>query len=223
MNPPSKSLPVEILIAEELGLVREGLAAICNSISGFHVAAQVGTAAAALAEIERLKPGVALLDLSLSDIAVTEVLHSVQDRKLPTRCVVLSVRIDNRTIVEALRAGASGFVLKTATSAQMAEALNGIVGGVTYLSPEIDVMSVLVDKKQGSVDTDPMESLSSREFQVFSMLVEGIRPKEIGARLSLSPKTVDTYRSSLMRKLAIDCIAGLVRFAIQRDFVKVAA
>jgi DNA-binding NarL/FixJ family response regulator len=84
-------------------------------------------------------------------------------------------------------------------------------------------MSLFGDAPGRLLNEDPLESLSSREFQVFSLLVEGIRAKEIAARLSLSPKTVDTYRSSLMRKLDIHDVAGLVKFAIRRDLADLRA
>jgi DNA-binding NarL/FixJ family response regulator len=196
-------------------LVREGLAALCNSIPGFNVVSQVGTAAAALAEIERLRPAIALLDLGLSDLAATEVIRRVHEQSLPTRCAVLSDRRDRKTVLEILRAGACGCILTNSTYEQMREALLQIAQGSIYVSPQVEVMSLLAENNQ--LRADPVESLSSREFQVYSLLVEGIRPKEIAARLSLSPKTVDTYRASLMRKLDIHDVAGLVKFAVKRD------
>ncbi len=214
--------PVDILLADELTLVREGLAALCNSIEGFRVVAQVGTAAAALTEIVRLQPDIALLDLGLSDLAATEVIRRVREQDLPTRCAVFSTRKDRKTVLEVLRTGACGYLLKTSSSGQMAEALGQFTQGGIYVSPQIEVMS-LFGEGGCRHDADPIESLSSREFQVFSLLVEGVRAKEIAARLVLSPKTVDTYRSSLMRKLDIHDVAGLVKFAIKRDLADLRA
>jgi len=214
--PSPGPVPTEILIADELTLVREGLAALCNSISGFRVISQVGTAGAALAEIERLEPNIALLDLGLSDLAATEVIRRVRERGLRTRCAVFSVRKDRKTVLEVLRTGACGYLLKSSTSDQMAEALGQFTQGGIYVSPQIEVMSLFGENGRNDAE-DPLEMLSSREFQVFSLLVEGVRAKEIAARLNLSPKTVDTYRSSLMRKLDIHDVAGLVKFAIKRD------
>jgi DNA-binding NarL/FixJ family response regulator len=208
---------VEVLIADELTLVREGLTALCNSISGFRVVAQVGTAGAALAEIQRLEPAIALLDMGLSDLAATEVIRRAREQGLHTRCAVFSVRKDRKTVLEVLRTGACGFLLKSSTSEQMADALTQFTQGGIYVSPQIEVMSLFSETSGRSEAGDPLDLLSSREFQVFSLLVEGIRAKEIAARLSLSPKTVDTYRSSLMRKLDIHDVAGLVKFAIKRD------
>jgi len=213
--PPPDLRTADILIADELTLVREGLAALCNSIPGFRVAAQAGTATGALREIERLQPSIALLDLNLSDLAATEVIRRVREQNIPTRCAVFAVRKDRKTVLEVLRTGACGFLLKTSTAEQMAEALWQFTQGGIYVSPQIEVMSLFDARKHDG--EDPLEALSSREFQVFSLLVEGVRAKEIAARLALSPKTVDTYRSSLMRKLDIHDVAGLVKFAIRRD------
>jgi DNA-binding NarL/FixJ family response regulator len=207
----------DILLADELTLVREGLAALCNSIQGFRVVSQVGSAGAALKEIQRLQPSLALLDLGLSDLAATEVIRRVREQNLPTRCAVFSVRKDRKTVLEVLRTGACGFLLKTSTSEQMADALGQFTQGGIYVSPQIEVMSLFAESSGRTTTADPLDSLSSREFQVFSLLVDGIRAKEIAARLALSPKTVDTYRSSLMRKLDIHDVAGLVKFAIRRD------
>jgi DNA-binding NarL/FixJ family response regulator len=221
--PSVEAVPAGVLLADELTLVREGLAALCNSIPGFRVVAQVGTAGAAYAEIQRLEPAVALLDLGLSDLAATEVIRRVREQGLRTRCAVFSVRKDRKTVLEVLRTGACGFLLKSSTAEQMADALTQFTQGGIYVSPQIEVMSLFGESGGRNHGEDPLESLSSREFQVFSLLVEGVRAKEIAARLSLSPKTVDTYRSSLMRKLDIHDVAGLVKFAIKRDLADLPA
>lgn len=221
--PSSRNLPVEVLVADELTLVCEGLSALCNAIPGFRVISQVTTASGALAAIERLEPELALLDFGLSDLAATEVIRTVRTKGLRTRCAVLSVRKDRKTVLEVLRAGACGFVLKSTTSDQMAEALSQFIQGGIYVSPQIEVMSLFGETSGRNATEDPIETLSSREFQVFTLLVEGVRAKEIAARLSLSPKTVDTYRSSLMRKLDIHDVAGLVKFAIKRELADLRA
>jgi DNA-binding NarL/FixJ family response regulator len=223
VNPTPELRRVEIVLADELTLVREGLTALCNPLSGFRVVSQVGTAGAALSEIERLEPAIALLDLSLSDLAATEVIRKVREKNLRTRCAVLSVKKDRKTVLEVLRTGACGFLLKSSTCEQMADALNQFTNGGIYVSPQIEVMSLFTDNNNRPEAADPIDLLSSREFQVFSLLVEGIRAKEIAARLSLSPKTVDTYRSSLMRKLDIHDVAGLVKFAIKRELAELPA
>jgi DNA-binding NarL/FixJ family response regulator len=119
-------------------------------------------------------------------------------------------------VVEALRCGVSAFLLKSGPSVQLLEAFEQILDGGIYVSPQLELNKIFGPGQKSSPD-DPLEMLSAREYQVFTLLVEGIRAKEIAARLELSPKTVDTYRASLMRKLDIHDVAGLVKFAIHRD------
>jgi DNA-binding NarL/FixJ family response regulator len=129
--------------------------------------------------------------------------------------VVLSARGDRKLVLECLRAGVNAFVLKSGPSRNLLDALEQIMTGGIYVSPELQLEKIFAAPR---IETaDPLETLSSREYQVFSLLIDGVRAKEIAARLDLSPKTVDTYRASLMRKLDIHDVAGLVKFAIQRD------
>jgi DNA-binding NarL/FixJ family response regulator len=124
-------------------------------------------------------------------------------------------------VLEALRSGANGFLLKSASTSNLHDALSQIMAGGIYVSPEMELEKIFISQRKND-NGDPLETLSSREYQVFSLLIDGIRAKEIAARLDLSPKTVDTYRASLMRKLDIYDVAGLVKFAIQRDLTSVA-
>lgn len=214
----SEAAPVSIVLADDLTLVREGLASLCDAHPRFHVVGQCSEGAAALRMIESLRPDIAILDLNLPDLFTLEIVRRVRQSGVRTRLVVLSTRRDRKTVVEALRCGASAFLLKSGSAQQLLEALEQIMDGGIYVSPLLELQEIFVSNHQKKpADSDPLEALSAREFQVFSLLVDGIRAKEIAARLELSPKTVDTYRASLMRKLDIHDVAGLVKFAIQRD------
>ena len=207
-----------LVVAEELILVREGLVLLCQSIPGCNVVAQCGDGAEALTLIHRLQPSLAVLDLNIGVVYSLEVVRRLREAGSPTRFVMLSTRRDRKTAVECVRAGASGFVLKSGPLEELSIAVQQSVTGAVYVSPlvEMDRMS-----DNGHDERDPLDTLSSREHQVFSLLIEGIRAKEIAARLDLSPKTVDTYRASLMRKLDIHDVAGLVKFAIHRELTSV--
>jgi DNA-binding NarL/FixJ family response regulator len=206
-----------VLLADEFTLVREGLAALCRALPGFEIVAQVETGQATVQEILRLAPDVALIDIGLSDLAASEVIRRVREEGSRTRCALISSRRDRKTVLESLRSGACGYLLKSSNAVQLGEALNQLMQGGIYVSPQIEVSALFAEGSSRTRSASPLEQLSCREFQVFSLLVEGVRAKEIAARLSLSPKTVDTYRSSLMRKLEIYDVAGLVKFAIQQQ------
>src|SRR5258706_5208401 len=216
MVPIREPQTYSVLIAEELTLVREGLAALCESQARFRVVGQCSEGATAVRMIEADRPHIAVLDLNLPDLFTLEVVRRVKEANLPTKMVVLSTRRDRKTVVEALRCGVSAFLLKSGPSTQLLEAFDQILDGGIYVSPQLELNKIFSPGSKSAPD-DPLESLSAREYQVFSLLVEGVRAKEIAARLQLSPKTVDTYRASLMRKLDIHDVAALVKFAIQRD------
>lgn len=205
-----------ILLADEQTLVREGLAALCNSQPFFEVCAQCSEGMVALRLIQEQRPDIAVLDLGLTDIHALEIVRRVKEAALPTKMVVLSSRNDRKAVLEALRCGVNAFLLKSAPANQMVEAFEQVLGGGIYIAPQVEFTEIFAaGKRQGS--SHPLDMLSAREHQVFQLIVEGIRAKEIAARLELSPKTVDTYRASLMRKLDIHDVAGLVKFAIQHS------
>jgi DNA-binding NarL/FixJ family response regulator len=166
--------------------------------------------------IEAQRPDIAVLDLNLPDLFTLEIVRRVKAANLSTKIVVLSTRKDRKTVVEALRGGVNAFLLKSAPAMELLEAFEQVLDGGIYVSPQLELAKIF-GSGQKTGPEDPIEQLSSREHQVFTLLVEGVRAKEIAARLELSPKTVDTYRASLMRKLDIHDVAGLVKFAIQRD------
>ena len=216
MVPIREPKTYSILLADDQVLIRESLAALCDSRRGFKVVSQCSGGAAALHFIQERRPDIAVLDLNLPDLFALEIVRRVKEGNLPTRIVVLSSRKDRKTVVEALRCGVNAFLLKSSPSSELMEAFDQILDGAIYVSPQIELSKIFATGQKPAAE-DPLESLSGREYQVFTLLVEGIRAKEIAARLELSPKTVDTYRASLMRKLDIHDVAGLVKFAIQRD------
>ncbi len=216
MVPIREPKTYSVLLADDLTLVREGLAALCSATLNYKVVGQFSEGVAALRAIESTQPDLAVLDLNLVDLFTLEIVKRVRAQGLKTKILVLSTRRDRKTVVEALRCGVSGFLLKSAPSSQMIEAFEQVLDGSIFVSPQLELSKIFTSNPKNSPE-DPIEALSAREYQVFSFLVEGVRAKEIAARLELSPKTVDTYRASLMRKLDIHDVAGLVKFAIQRD------
>ena len=220
MVPIREPKTYSILIADDLTLVREGLASLCQAQPQYKVVGQCAEGAVALRLIETLKPDIAVLDMNLPDLFTLEIVRRVKEARLATRIVVLSTRKDRKTVVEALRAGVNAFLLKSGPSAQLLEAFDQVLDGGIYVSPSLELDKIF-SPTQKNAPEDPIDSLSAREHQVFTLLCEGIRAKEIAARLELSPKTVDTYRASLMRKLDIHDVAGLVKYAIQRDLTSI--
>jgi DNA-binding NarL/FixJ family response regulator len=209
---------ITVVLGDELTLFREGLAAICDLSPRCEVVGQCADGAMALRLIHDLSPDIAVLDINLTGLHTIELIRQVKAAGLPTRIAVLSARTDRKTVLEALRAGASAFLLKSGPARHLIESFEQMIEGAIYLSPLLNLDEIFFSPEK-PVPEDPIDALSPREFQVFSLLVEGVRAKEIAARLCLSPKTVDTYRSSMMEKLDIHDIAGLVKYAMQRDLI----
>ena len=216
MVPIREPKTYSILLADELTLVREGLAALCEAQARFHVVGQCSSGAAALRSIETRRPDIAVLDLNLPDLFTLEIVRRVREADLPTKIAVLSTRRDRKTVVEALRSGVNAFLLKSGPANHLLEAFEQILDGGIYVAPELELNKIFCPGKKPTAD-DPVDALSAREYQVFTFLCDGVRAKEIANRLALSPKTIDTYRANLMRKLDIHDVAGLVKFAMQRD------
>ena len=218
MVPARAPKTYSILLAHPLTLVREGLAALCQQQPHYRVVEQCSDGATALRLIESSKPDIAVLDLNLPSLFTLEIVRRLRLAQAQTRIVVLSARKDRKTVVEALRSGVNAFLLKSGPAHQFIEAFEQTLDGGIYISPSLDLDKIFSPRQAAGAE-DPFAALSPREFQVFSLLVEGTRAKEIGVRLGLSPKTIDTYRVNLMRKLEIHDVAGLVKFAIQRDLI----
>ncbi|HEX5430738.1 MAG TPA: response regulator transcription factor, partial [Bryobacteraceae bacterium] len=203
-----------VLLADDLTLVREGLAALCQTEPAYRVVGQCAAGGMALRMIQTQRPDIAVLDLNLPDLFALEIARRVREENLPTKIVVLSTRGDRKAVLEALRCGVNAFLLKSAPSRELLEAFQQILEGSIYVSPQLELSKIFAAASHSHKHEpeDPLETLSAREYQVFLLLIEGLRAKEVAARLELSPKTVDTYRASLMRKLDIHDVAGLVRF-----------
>lgn len=215
---PAASEPkmCSVLLADEFTLVRDGVALICRGSGRYRIVDECSDGLAALKSIISLKPDLAVMDLNLPELLGTEVLRKVREAGAETRFVFLSSRRDLRTAQDALNAGAHGYLLKSDSAAQLLEALQLVATGKLYVSPKLASAEAFQERRRRP-DGDVLASLSVREHQVLSLLVDGLRPKQIANHLDLSLKTVDTYRSNLMKKLEIYNLPGLVKFAIQRN------
>ena len=213
--------PKTIVLADEMALLREGIAELCATTGRYRVVAQCSDGAAALQAVQQHQPHILVIDFNISKLFSLEVVRQIHMLPNPPMSVILSARGDRKQVLESLRAGVNGFILKTGTGRNLIEAFDQILTGGIYVSPGLHLDKIFATVSRYPEQADPLETLSSREYQVFSLLIDGIRAKEIASRLELSPKTVDTYRASLMRKLDIHDVAGLVKFAIQRELTTV--
>jgi len=207
-----KSRSITVLLADDHGVVREGVAAYCMSQPELSVIAQCSDGEEAARTILDRAPDFAVIDLNMPRMNGLEVIRKVRAASSPTRIIVLSINRDAVVIQELFRCGADGYVLKDGPARHILDAIRYVSDGGKYTTPLLHAGT-----SQGSEGEDPMSTLSPRELQVFAFLVDGMRPRDIARTLDLSPKTVDTYRASIMRKLEVEGIAGLVRYALSRS------
>jgi DNA-binding NarL/FixJ family response regulator len=201
-----------VVIAEDQAIIREGLVLVCQNLD-LQVIAQCADGLTAVDQIRSLKPDFALLDLHMPKLTGVEVVRKVREAGIPTRCIILTISREQSAIREALKVGADGYLLKDGPPRHLTDAISYVRDGGVYVSPLLGFTG-LSESTREAQEADPLSNLSRREHDVFFHLVNGLRAKEIANLLDISPKTVDTYRASLMRKLNIHDLVGLVKFAI---------
>ncbi len=204
-----------VVLADDHVIVREGIAALCAS-HGMSVLGQVSDGAAAVEMIAALHPDFGILDLHMPVVTGVEAIRRLRSAGCTTKLMILSISREETTVMEALRAGADAYLLKDGPSRHLLDAIGFVRDGGVYVSPMLRGAGLFA-KADKSRPEDPLAALSPREMEVFSYLVNGLRAKDIADVLEISPKTVDTYRASLMRKLNVHDLVGLVKFAIERN------
>ena len=211
---------ISLLLADDHNIVREGFASLLGAEPDLVVLGQASDGHQAVEMIRELRPDVAVLDLNMPKLHGIEVIRRTRKLNAQIRIVVLSVSRDQKIVSEALRIGANAFLLKDGPGRHLIEAIHIIMEGGVYFSPLLEPQGLLQAARRPA-SADLLETLSAREYQVFTFLVDGMRAKEIAARLDISPKTVDTYRANVMRKLHIYDVPGLVKYAIQRKLTSI--
>ena len=207
-------MAIKVLIADDHGVVAEGLRFVVEAQADMEVIACIQDSREAVRRSIEMRPDVVLIDHAMPLLNGSEATHLIRERCPETRVIVLSMYSNRVHVLGALRAGATGYVVKKSAAKEVVEAIRAVYKGERYLSKELadSVIDEVVDKTGLK---GPLERLSSRERQVLQMLAEGHAVAHIAATLSLSPKTVETYRARMMEKLDIHDFATLVKFAIQ--------
>ena len=211
-------MTIHVLLADDHLIVRDGLRALLQIEEDIDVVGDAANGREAVRQAEQLHPDVVVMDIGMPEMNGIEATQQICSANPATRVVILSVYSSPEHVYHALQAGAQGYLLKESAGREMVDAVRCVHSGHRYLSQRItEIMAEdYVRLRQASPDKSPLETLSPSERQVLQLVVEGKSSAEIAQVLSLSVKTVETYRSRLMRKLNITDIPGLVRFAIQQ-------
>ena len=202
-----------VLIVDDHGVVAEGLRYLIESQTDMKVVGCLQDSREAVRLAVESCPDVVLMDHAMPELNGTEATSMICARCPKTRVIMLSMHSNRIHVLRALQAGAVGYVLKKSAANEVVDAIRTVQRGGRYLSQQLaaSVIDQLVEKTSGE---DPLKRLSSRERQVLQMLAEGHTIANIAITLSISPKTVETYRTRMMEKLAIHDFASLVKFAV---------
>jgi two-component system response regulator NreC len=210
-------MPLRVLIADDHELFRQGLKALLTG-NGLSVEAEASNGREAVRLARSLEPDLAILDISMPELSGLETARQIARDTPATRSILLTMHSENPYVREAMLAGVNGYVLKSQAFAELSKAIAIVMSGSVYLSPGIS--SALRQATQKENDPNP-EPLSPREREVLQLIAEGNTNKGIAHTLSISVKTVETHRGSIMRKLDVHETAGLVRYAIRRGLTSV--
>lgn len=210
---------MRVLLADDHTLVRAGLRALLGTMDGVEVVGETGDGREAVEMILRLKPDIALLDISMPGLNGLDVALRVGREVPPTRVIILSMHAAEAYVARALQAGVAGYLLKEAAAAELEWALKAVMRGESYLSPSISRQVVEGYLRAAAKEANPLAGLTERQREILQLIAEGSGTKEIAGVLGLSVKTVETHRAQIMDRLGIRDIPGLVRFAIRSGLV----
>lgn len=205
-----------ILLADDHPIVRQGLRALLEK-EAWTVVAEASDGKEAVALARQHQPDAAVLDLAMPVLNGLDAVKAIGQVSPKTSCIVLSVHDGPQYVLEALRAGAKGYILKSKAAQELYDALRETQAGNLYLSPSLS--KVLVEAYLKKIEL-PEELLSPRERSVLQLIAEGHSTKEIATKLDLTTKTAESYRARIMEKLEIHNTAGLVRYAIRRGIIQ---
>jgi two-component system response regulator NreC len=212
-----------IMLVEDHQIVLEGLLALLEAEPGLTVVGQTNNGSEAVQLAERLRPDVMIVDLMLPGLNGLEITRLVRQRSPQSRIIILSMYDHESFVVEALKSGAAGYVLKRDDVAHLVQAVHEVGAGRRYLSPSLSERAleayILYVEQVKNSSQKPVETLTPREREVLYLAAQGYTNAEIAAHLVISPRTVEVHRANMMRKLGLRTQADLIRFAIQQEIL----
>jgi DNA-binding NarL/FixJ family response regulator len=212
--------PISVLVADDHAIVRTGIRHVLESEVGFTVVGEAATGDEALALAAELQPDVTILDISMPGQSGLHVAAELRRKAPGTRVLILSMHDNSEYVLETVRAGAHGYLLKDTAAVELRGAIRAVRRGESYFSPRIaSRMSAALRSALAPESPGALDQLTARERDVLIGVARGSTNREIALALRISHRTVETHRESLMRKLGIRTVAGLTRFALEAGLV----
>lgn len=212
---------IRVLVADDHAIVREGLGIMLGNQPDMEVVGLATNGREAIRMVDQYQPDVAVMDISMPELNGIEAIQQMLPSHPRMKVIVLSIHETKPYVYRALKAGAKGYLIKETAGLEVVDAVREVYRGERYLSQRIaDLLTDISFRSlENSGETSPLEQLSPREREILQLVAEGKTSQEIAQRLSISSKTVDTYRSRLMHKIGVEDVAGLVKFAIQHGVI----
>lgn len=212
---------IQVLLADDHAVMRSGLRLLIDGQADMHVIGEAGDGLQAIDQAAALQPDVILLDLTMPKIDGLAALRQIRERSPHTQVLILTMHVDEQYLREALARGARGYVVKQAADQEVLSAIRAVMRGEVYVHPSL-TKALLGDLMGGAKPIGPREPiglLSERELHVIKQVARGYTNQEIAEKLSLSVKTVETYRARAMEKLDLSSRAALVRYALEQGWL----
>ena len=209
---------IRVLLVDDHALVRAGIRSLLGAMAEVQVVGEAASGEEALQIAEREKPDVVLMDIAMKGLTGLEAAARLRERQPGARVVILSMHSGEEYVLQALRAGAVGYLLKDAATGELELALRTVIRGESWLSPSVSRQVVEGYVQRSTADAVP-EVLTARQREVLRLVAGGKSTKEIAFFLNLSVKTVETHRAQIMERLGIRDVAGLVRYALRTGLI----
>ena len=210
--------PIRVIVADDHAIVRTGIRHVLESEPGFTVVGEASNGAEAIELARTLAPDVAVLDISMPGTSGLQVTQELRRLAPDTRVLILSMHDNSEYVLESVRAGAHGYILKDTAATELRDAIHAVRRGESYFSPPV-ARRLTAAVRGGNEDEDLLGQLTARERQVLVGVAQGRTNREIATELGISHRTVETHRESLMRKLGIRTVAGLTRVALAAGLI----
>ncbi|MFI5273364.1 MAG: response regulator [Ktedonobacterales bacterium] len=222
MHPTGECAKVRVLLADDHTILRAGLKMMLNAQPDIEVVGEASDGRQAVSEAQRLQPDVIIMDITMPECNGIEATRQVKRVQAETRVLVLTMHENEEYLFQMLRAGASGYMLKEAADTELISAIRVVSSGRFYLSPSAQSMMVsdYLQRVHTGEERDSYSALTEREREILKHVAEGYTNNQIGERLFISPKTVDTHRTHIMDKLNLHSRAELVKFAMRRGLLE---
>ena len=211
---------IRLVLADDHHVVRQALRTLLESEPSFEVVGEAPDGLKAMELVARVEPDVLVADLMMPGLGGMEVTRQVVRRHPKIRVVILSMHMNEAHVLEALRCGAHGYVRKDATAADLIRAIRDVAAGHLYLSPPFSDQAIEAYRQRAAdAEADPYDQLTAREREVLQLAAEGLGNIEMATRLGISPRTVETHRAHVMRKLGLRGLTDVVRYALRRGLL----